>query len=71
MTAKAAWWDRLNRTLFPYIGPPPLGPYGEAELPSTRAKPCPLCGHPMSEHEIERRENRPTSIHCPTGTAAA
>ena len=27
MIAKAPWWDRLNRLLLPYIGPPPLGPY--------------------------------------------
>lgn len=65
MAAKRPWWDRLNRTLLPYIGPPPLGPYNETPLPPTEAKPCPMCGVAMSDHEIERRDNRPTKIHCP------
>jgi hypothetical protein len=65
MAAKLPWWDRLNRRLFPYIGPPPLGPFNETPLPSTLTKACPICGHPMSDHEIERRDNRPTQIHCP------
>lgn len=59
------WWERLNSALIPRIGPPPLGPYNQPPLPSTAAKPCPICGAPMSEHEIERREGRPTQIHCP------
>jgi hypothetical protein len=66
MKTKIPWWDRLNRRLMPYIGPPPLGPYNEAPLPPTAAKPCPLCGEPMSEHEIERGEGRvPTRLVCP------
>jgi hypothetical protein len=65
MTVKAPWWDRLNRALLPYIGPPPLGPYNEAPLPSTQAKACPLCGRAMSEHDVERRANFPTQLHCP------
>jgi hypothetical protein len=65
MTRSVPWWDRLNRALFPYIGPPPLGPFNEEPLPSTVAKPCPICGRPMSDHEIERRDGRPTQIHCP------
>lgn len=66
MAGKIPWWDRLNNRLRPYIGPPPLGPYGQAPLPSTQAKLCPICGRAMSDHEIERRENRPTQVHCPT-----
>lgn len=58
--------DRLNRKLRRYIGAPPLGPYNEAPLPSTSGSPCPLCGKPMSEHEVERREGRPTKVHCPS-----
>ncbi|MCU1586044.1 MAG: hypothetical protein JWM49_2600 [Microbacteriaceae bacterium] len=71
MAAKLPWWDRLNRRLFPYIGPPPLGPFNETPLPSTLTKACPICGHPMSDHEIERRDNRPTQIHCPDDRAYA
>ena len=29
-------------------------------------KPCPLCGNPMDAHDIERREGRPTQLHCPS-----
>ncbi|MDQ1527746.1 MAG: hypothetical protein QOG18_2359 [Microbacteriaceae bacterium] len=65
MSNKNSWWSALNRRLFPYLGPPPLGPYGEAPLPPVRDKACPLCGHPMADHEIERRDGRPTQIHCP------
>ncbi|MET4783523.1 hypothetical protein [Glaciihabitans sp. UYNi722] len=68
MASRIPWWDRLNRALFPYIGPPPLGPFNQAPLPSTQAKPCPMCGRPMSAHDIERREGRPTQIHCPAAT---
>lgn len=63
--AKKTWADRLNALLVPYIGPPPLGPYNEAPLPPTQAKPCPMCGVSMSEHHIERREGHSTQIHCP------
>lgn len=69
MTKKGPWWDRLNRTLFPYIGPPPLGPYNQAPLPPTAGKPCPMCGMPMSDHEVERRDGRPTQLHCPVSPA--
>lgn len=65
MAQSRPWWDRLNRMLFPYIGPPPLGPYNETPLPSTKGHPCPLCAQPMDQHEIERRANRPTQVHCP------
>lgn len=63
---KPAWWDRLNGALLPYVGPPPLGPFGEEPLPPTAAKPCPLCGAAMSEHVIEHNEGRTASrLHCP------
>lgn len=65
MIAKAPWWDRLNRLLLPYIGPPPLGPYDEDPLPPTQEKACPLCGQAMADHDVERRADRPTQLHCP------
>jgi hypothetical protein len=69
MNAKSPWWDRLNRRLFPYLGPPQLGPYDEPPLAPTGPKPCPVCGQRMDEHEIERGVGRtPTRIHCPSGT---
>jgi hypothetical protein len=66
------WWDRWNRTLLPYIGPPPLGPYDEEPLPPTGPKPCPLCGAAMDRHIIVRTadDHTPTRLHCPGPEAA-
>jgi len=55
--------DRLNARLLPFIGPPPLGPYDEAPVPS-RPPSCPLCGAAMSAHEIDRSFER-TQLRCP------
>jgi hypothetical protein len=66
MSAKSSWWDRLNAKLFPYLGPPSLGPYDEPPLAPTGPKPCPVCGMRMDAHEIERGDGRiATRIHCP------
>ena len=60
------WWDRLNARLYPYLGPAQLGPFGEEPLPPTGPKPCPLCGHAMEAHTIERSGgNVATRLHCP------
>lgn len=45
--------DWLNDKLRPYIGPPPLGPYGPESTEPESAKPCPVCGHPINEHRVE------------------
>jgi hypothetical protein len=58
---------KLNRFLFPYMGPAQVGPYDDEHV---TVKPCPLCGAPMAEHEIERRDGRPTQLHCPATRAA-
>jgi hypothetical protein len=59
----------LNARLFPYLGPPPLGPIDResAESKAERALTgaCPLCGRPMSEHEIDRSGER-TQLYCPS-----
>ena len=70
-TKRDPWWDRLNARLFPWIGPPPLGPYDQEPLPDPATKACPLCGSPMGEHRYDRGEGRPTYLRCPTETAAA
>ncbi|RWZ52905.1 hypothetical protein ELQ90_02915 [Labedella phragmitis] len=54
----------LNAMLFPYIGPPPVGPYDEAPLAPSTASACPLCGAPMSQHVVDRSGPR-TMLHCP------
>jgi hypothetical protein len=65
VTEKIHWWMRLNRAIFPIMGPAQLGPFGEPPLPSVQAKPCPLCGVAMADHVVERRDGRPTQLHCP------
>ena len=63
-----AW---LNARLLPIIGPPPLGPYDDEvpvqERPVAR---CPLCGAPMTEHDIDRSGER-TQLRCPLPTSPA
>lgn len=63
------FYNWANAKMLPYIGPPPLGPYGEEPLPPTSGSNCPLCGHLMSEHEIDRTGPR-TQLHCPVETPA-
>ena len=66
VTEKLAWWQRLNRALFPYMGPAALGPFGEEPLPSTENKACPLCGQPMAGHTFVRsQDHHSTRMHCP------
>lgn len=59
----------VNKTLFPWIGPPPLGPYDEIPEEVTKAAQaasvCPICGNLMSIHEIDRSGER-TQIYHPT-----
>ena len=64
---KPAWWQRLNRALFPFMGPAQVGPYETEPLPPTGQKPCPLCGNPMDDHTFERStDHRSTRMHCPS-----
>lgn len=60
-----AW---LNRTLLPWIGPPPLGPYTDVPESEARAEKaqsvCPICGELMSRHTVDRSGER-TMIHHP------
>ena len=64
----------VNRTLFPWIGPPPLGPYNvvpEEDVKAAKAASvCPICGELMSVHEIDRSGER-TQIYHPTPEQAA
>ena len=54
---------RLNRALFPVLGPAQVGPFGEEHA---SVKPCPLCGGAMDAHDIERTPGKPTYLHCPS-----
>ena len=59
------WWDKLNRVIFPFMGPAQVGPYETEARPSLVAAACPLCGAPMNSHEIDRSGPR-TQLYCPT-----
>ena len=62
------WWERLNKSLRPFMGPAQLGPFDEAPRPSSTGKPCPLCGAPLDTHVIERGAGS-TRLHCPAPVA--
>ena len=63
-TTPDRWWDKLNRAIFPFMGPAQVGPYETEARPSMVAAPCPLCGAPMNTHEIDRSGPR-TQLYCP------
>lgn len=65
------WWDRLNRALYPYMGPAQLGSRDEPPPVSSIGKPCPLCGQSMLEHTVERADDWSTAsrLHCPVTAA--
>ncbi len=57
----------FNTNLIRLAGPAAVGPY-ESTPPPTEAqraeRACPLCGHPMNEHQIDRSGPKPL-MHCP------
>ena len=59
-----AW---VNTNHIRYAGPASVGPY-ESTPPPTAAeraeRACPLCGAPMTRHEIDRSGPKPL-VHCP------
>jgi hypothetical protein len=62
------WAKRMDKGLFPYMGPAALGA-GRPEEPYRRPEnpPCPVCGKPMNDHVIERTANQTTATRliCP------
>lgn len=59
----AAEW--LDGKLVPKLGGAELGPYDEESEESVLAHDaCPLCGHPMAEHTIDRSSAN-TVLNCP------
>jgi len=65
------WWDKLNRALYPYMGPAELGSPDEPPPMTSVGKPCPLCGASMLEHTVERPNDwaTPSRLHCPLSAA--
>lgn len=62
------FFNRLNRRLFPWLGPPPLGPYDQAAATPAHERACPLCGAPMSNHTKGVADGR-TLLYCPAEAA--
>ncbi|CAD5991273.1 conserved protein of unknown function [Agreia sp. COWG] len=62
---KTGFFNNLNRIVYSFTGPAQVG-IGRPEAPyEAPADPrCPLCGNPMSQHEIDRTGER-TQLHCP------
>lgn len=59
-----AW---ANTNLIRFAGPASVGPYEKTPppTPAQRAeRACPLCGAPMTAHEIDRSGPKPL-VHCP------
>lgn len=57
----------FNKTLIRLAGPAAVGPYEATPPPSAAQRAeraCPLCGRPMTEHEIDRSGPKPL-MHCP------
>src|SRR5690554_4211557 len=59
----AAEW--LDDKLVPRFGPGDIGPYDEESEESIKSHDaCPLCGHPMGEHTIDRSHANAV-LNCP------
>ena len=71
MDDRLRWWDRLNRALYPHLGPAQLGSPDEPPPASSVGRPCPICGVSMLEHVVERADDWTTAtrLHCPPAAA--
>lgn len=59
-----AW---INTSLIRFAGPASVGPYEKTPPPTSAERAqraCPLCGAPMTAHEIDRTGPKPL-MHCP------
>jgi hypothetical protein len=59
------FFEWVDSKLSPAFGESTPTPYGEDGSPP-QERPCPLCGHVMAEHVIERSTLN-TTLECPTG----
>lgn len=71
---RTRWWERINRALYPFLGPAMLGPGsgGERET-ARRSTACPLCQRPLAGHGIERSADGHTAtrIVCPAAEGSS
>lgn len=62
--AAGGWYNYLNAKLIRVAGPASVGPYETTPEPVRTGRPCPLCGHAMTEHTFDRSGPKPL-MHCP------
>jgi hypothetical protein len=64
---KPGFWNRVNRIVYTFTGPAQVGigrPESAYVPPSNPT--CPVCKHPMSEHDVRRGDaNTRTQLNCP------
>ena len=58
------WYAYVNARLIRAAGPASVGPYDTEPEPVRTERACPLCGHPMSAHTVDRSGPKPL-LHCP------
>ncbi|WP_307297720.1 hypothetical protein [Microbacterium natoriense] len=61
------FYSWFNANLVRLAGPASVGPYEKTPPPSNEERAeraCPLCGAPMTQHEIDRSGPK-TLVHCP------
>jgi hypothetical protein len=58
--------NRLNRITKVYLGPAQVDEGGRANtVQPLTSSPCPACGRPMAEHELERTPGAKARFYCP------
>lgn len=59
-------WAKVNRFLYPHIGPAQLGAgYDEGPVRAAVDPLCPVCSKPLAEHRVQRGEGTRTFLNCP------
>jgi len=58
--------DRLNKVTRLYLGPAQVGRERRVtEVRPLTSSPCPLCGRPMSEHDLVHSDTGRQRFYCP------
>lgn len=58
--------SRLNRITRVYLGPAQVDEGGRANaVQPLSSSPCPICGKPMADHDLERAPGAKARFYCP------
>jgi hypothetical protein len=59
---------RLNRITRVYLGPAQVDEGARANtVQPLSSSPCPICGKPMADHDLERTPGAKARFYCPEG----